>query len=500
MRRFALALVLAGCVSKGPAPHTLGAAAPGVTPVLPTDGTNYNTIVDAGGGQFALKVSGISAATGAAAAGTPAYNPSWYAYTDIYFDPVTGSDANVATGCQSGAVCQTCAAFIQQYGSTSPTMNYGQNITFHQGVNAVPAGTDPCFFYPKISGGGHAAYIGTLSPFYSSDGGGNYLLGTVTQAVTTAGSASDMTIANMPTGTTAGMYIFDSTAGGYAFVESMSGQTGTISQPQNTAAVTTVTTPGLAVGTAWASGDTAILYNIPAASGLKAWRASGGDFSSSAAASVSWVQWVTIPDTSTNATSVYIMANDSVESVLSGVYVASRLHTASFGGRGSGSWVQGSFIKGAVVNFSGAFALVSDYLASTFTTQGSGTTITNLAANTTIAGAFTIVGGGAQVNTGGLHVTGLTTCDNGQIELSSAPMWGAGGLTANAGCTIWAQGGGWAADMLLSAQLALGTATTGTRYNGAGAFVDSIPLTVGGLTDAGSIFNLNSGARFTLGQ
>lgn len=63
MRRLAAALLLlAACHTKQapPAPHVLATSALGVTPVIPSDGTNAATIVDAGGGQYALKVSGLA--------------------------------------------------------------------------------------------------------------------------------------------------------------------------------------------------------------------------------------------------------------------------------------------------------------------------------------------------------------------------------------------------------------------------------------------------------
>jgi hypothetical protein len=494
------ALILAGTAllerRLPPGPHRFGAAGPSnaqAVEVTDNTGAYVASVQDAGGGLAGLTLYGITAGTGAPAPGTPAYNPSWYGYTNIYLDPVSGNDSNA--GNTSGAALATCAEAIRRYGSTSPTMNYGQNITWNQ-LSAVPAGTDPCFFFPRLSGGGYAAYIGTLVPFYSSDGGGNYLLGTVTAASQAGGT--DMTIANMPTGTTAGMYVFDSTAGCYSFVESMSGQTGTMTQPLTAASITTIGLPSPAACT-MSTGDTATLYNIPSASGLRAFRGTGGDTASSVP-SVTWVQWTQIPDSSGTNASVYSLVNDSAASVFSGVYVVTHLDMSMLGGAGNAVYVDGCFLKSTMLSFgSGAFIVAGSFMANFETLGGGSITTTVMELGDTVSGQMVVSGGGVQIASTGMHVTGATTIYNGILELKG-PLWGSTGIACNSGCSVYANSGGWAADMLWTGANTFGTATTGSRYVSLGVNVDSIPLTVAAFADAGSIFSPNSGARFTLGQ
>jgi hypothetical protein len=505
IRAILLGLLLSalGCHTKASPPTPLfGLPSGQAQPVCITDSTGLycaSIVPDAGGtGLNGIKTYGASAATGAAAPGTPAYNPSWYGYTNIYLDPVSGNDSNA--GNTSGAALATCAEAIRRYGSTSPTMNYGQNITWNQ-LSAVPAGTDPCFFFPRLSGGGYAAYIGTLVPFYSSDGGGNYLLGTVTAASQAGGT--DMTIANMPTGTTAGMYLYDSTAGSYAYVESMSGQTGTMTQPLTAASLTTIGLPSCTLGT-MSTGDTATLYNIPSASGLKQFRATGADVSDAGSnqPSVTWIQWTQILDTSGLATpgSEFPSINDSASTIMSGVYIASRLHMGSLHGRGNGNDLLGSFVVGAAIVFSGDALLCGDFLKSTLALAGSAGlgTFTQIGGNTTV-NSTSQISSNIEVNNSGAHFVGNITTRSATLELT-APAWGAAGVIASGiGGGVWCNGS-WAANFLLTGANQLGTATTGSRYVSLGVNVDSIPLTVAAFADAGSLFNPNSGVRFTIGQ
>lgn len=438
------------------------------------------------------------------APGTPAWNPGWYAATDIYFDPqalaTCASDSNTCTQatCTGGTLgpCLTPDEFIRRYGSTSPTMVYGQNIVWHK-LSAQNTGNNPIFFSPRISGGGYAAFIDTLVPFYSSDGGGSYLLGTVTQLNQTAGT--DMTISNMPAGTTAGMYIFDSTAGGYAFVESMSGSTATMTSPLNTSLVTTIALGTCAVGTAWSTGDTATIYNIPNLSNLKEWRPTGGDVNGSVA-SLGWVQWTQIADSSGSGLSEYQFVGDSASNILSGVYVAPRLHMSTLGGRQYSSAIFGSFLKSPVVQFTGISEVCGSYLSSTFTVYGGQC---NFGANSTINGSISLtVPSGIGVNSGGAHFNGNIALSNGaQFEMGS-PIWGAAGISVGPFAGVWVElaGGSWAADFLTTGTNILGAIGTGSRYVGSGVNVDGIPVTQAALIDAGTLFDPYTAGRFTIGQ
>jgi hypothetical protein len=495
-----LLLILAACTTT-PTRRPLGAAAisNASTIVDPVTG-NAASVVDAGTG-YALKVSGISAATGAPAPGTPAYNPSWYAATSgtvtyVCWDPATGSDSalpGTAASCGGCSVGSTSVAtfgeIVRRYGSSSPTLTYGNSVVVCK-LSAQSAGVDPVFFFPRLSGGGYAALVDTLVQFAAPQAAG-----TVTQIVKTSGSASDMTIASMPAGTTAGMYVFDSTAGGYAFVESMSSSTATMSQPLNTSLVTTIGLPTAALGTAWSTGDTITVYNVPNLSNLKAWQPKGGDVVGSAA-SVGWVQWTQIADSSgaSNA-SYYPLINEATSNVLSGVYIAPRVHIGISGGRGQQAWLLGCFAHNPVAIFSGEPEIYASYLASTLTNQGTDSLVDG---NTTVNGTTSVT---ALLQSVTAHYNGLITLAGagGQFEITSGGVaWGAAGVSISPQGSFWSNPS-WSTSLLLSGSLTFGSNTTGCNWSGATPTC-SINLTAANLVTNGSLQDLNSGARFTLTQ
>jgi hypothetical protein len=412
------------------------------------------------------------------APGTPAYNPSWYAATSgtttyVCWDPATGSDsaspgtATSCGGCSVGSTSlSTFAEIVRRYGSNAPTLIYGNSVEVCK-LSAQTAGVDPVFFYPKISGGGFAALVDTLVPFYSTDGGGNYLLGTVTAASQAGGT--DMTIANMPTGTTAGMYVFDSTAGGYAWVESMSGQTGTMTQPLNASLVTTVTNPTTALGTAWSTGDTAVIYNIPNLTNLKAWRASGGDVVGSAA-SVSWVQWTQIYDPG-SAVSAQMLVNDSVNTIYSGDYVKQRLDTSGPGGRGFSNTILGSFANSNWFHWSGYVEFYAGYVSGTTEVLASSLVDGNATFNgtTVVASGYMSVG---TSSTSGAHFIGNITDQYSFVLGGNA--WGVAALTLNPHANVWNDTGRtWVTSLLLTGALKSGTNTTAYTPPVGGTFTNN---------------------------
>ena len=78
------------------------------------------------------------------APGTPAYNPTWYALTDIYLDPVAGLDTNSG---QVGFPIKTRAEMVRRYGSTAPALIFGQSLTVHQ-LSAQTINVDVGAFNP----------------------------------------------------------------------------------------------------------------------------------------------------------------------------------------------------------------------------------------------------------------------------------------------------------------------------------------------------------------
>lgn len=413
------------------------------------------------------------------APGTPAWNPGWYAMTDIYWDPVAGLDTN------SGAIgfpVATWAEIIRRYGNEMPIMNVGQNVTIHK-LSAQTLNVDPVFFFPRLSNGGYAALIDTLVVF-----AGPQAAGTVTLLNKAAGT--DLTVAGMPAGTTAGMYVFNSTSGSYAFVVSITSGTATMTQPVPTANVTTIGLPTGALGTNWATGDTITVYNKPNLTNLKSWHPFGGDVNGSAAC-VGWLQWTQIADASGTAAAEYPMVNNCASTVMSGCYIAPRLQVSVLAGRGFGNFVLGCFTNIAIV-YSGECEFYGGVIAGTFTNQGVGTTLDGnviVVGGTSITGAFTIVGS--------VHFTASIGVQGGVLRVGTT-IWGQAGITLFPGSIYEnATASTFVLTLLTSGSLLLGSNATGSSFTpGTGLWTSAIALTPANIDANNGLQDPLTGARF----
>jgi hypothetical protein len=411
-------------------------------------------------------------------------------YTALFIDPQnssgTASDSN--NGTSSATALLTWARAIQLMGNTlSPILTSTLTVTF---LSAQTVGADPIFFTPKLANGAQAVLVGTLVQFAAPQAAG-----TVTLINKTAGT--DMTIASMPAGTTAGMLVFNSTKGGYAFVASITAGTATMTQPLSTALVTTPAIPTLALGTNWATGDTITVYNIPPSINLKAWRPTGGDLSSGGSACVSWVQFIQIADSSGSNTSEYPQVNDCATSVLSCCYVGPRLHLAALNGRGNNNIVLGSFCKGPVVNESGPAEIYGGVLASTL--QNFATSLSFVVDGNTIVTGATTINGSMSVTSA--HFVGNITVTGAVLQLATSPtLWGAAGITLNPGGVLYVSSGTFVAALLNTGTLQIGASTTGSAYNNptAGSWTNSITLTPANMDTNSGLQDPATGARYCL--
>jgi hypothetical protein len=408
------------------------------------------------GATGALGPTGSSGSGSAGPApGTPAWNPTWYAATDIYWDPVSGSDAN--TGVNIGSPVQHWAEVVRRYGSDSPEMNYGQNATFHK-LSSQPAGQDPVFFFPRISGGGYAALVDTLVTF-----AGPVAAGTVTLLNKSAGT--DLTVASMPGGTTAGMLVFNSTSGSYAFVVSMSGSTATLTQPIPTTNITTVGLPAGALGTNWVTGDTITIYNLNATN-LKAWRPIGGDVIGSAAC-VGWVQFTTIVDPSGSAAAEHGMVCDCASLVYSACSIAPTLRMSALNGLVQGNWLQGCYVSARVVNEAGPCEIYAGVNQSVTILSGSPNSQV-VDGNAILKGTTAIYSGTLM---GSVHLTGTVEVLTNSFLGFSVSLWGAGQLTVAPGGICQNQTSTtWASTLLLSGGLSFGGVDFGSTPIAGGTF------------------------------
>jgi hypothetical protein len=364
-------------------------------------------------------------------------------------------------------------------------LNYGQNLTVHK-LSAQAAGVDPVFFFPRISGGGYAALVDTLVVF-----SGPAAAGTVTLLNKAGGT--DLTVAGMPAGTAAGMLVFNSAGGSYAFVVSMSGSTATMTQPISTSLATTIGIPTLALGTNWATGDTITVYNKPNATNLKAWRPTGGDVGSSAG--VSWVQFTQVVDSSGSGASEYPCVNDCASTVFSCCYIAPRLQLGTVNGRGQALVILGCF-SNVVINYSAECEFYAGIVAGSFTQQGVGVILDG---NLIIVGLLNIVAtttiGSAHIMASGIQFTA------GAVLRVSATLWGQGGLNLSPGCVYEnTSGTTFAASLLTSGALTFGATGTGSGYVGSGVFTDGITLTPAhidtGAAGGAGLQDILTGARF----
>jgi hypothetical protein len=423
--------------------------------------------------------------------GTPAYNPSWYtlANTGFYWDPAnsTGTASDSNTGASSATALLTWGEAIRRFGSDSPTIAPGSNVIVNK-LSAQTLNVDPVFFFPRLSKGGYAALIDTLVVFSAAAAGG-----VVTPLSQSGGT--DMTIATIPAGVTAGMYVFNSTQDGYAYVTSVSGTTATVQQPLNASLVTTIGLPTFALGTNWATGDTLTWYNIPNLTNLKAWRPTGGDVVGSAA-SVGWVQWTQIADASGAGTAEFGVVCDCASSVLTGCYVAPRLQAAGLDGRGQGIVILGCFCATNVgVSAANDFGEVyASYIGGTLQVLGSQA---NINGNSTVLGTTTVFGG-LLIGSGGCHFVGGITIESQSWIQANGNVWGAATLTINPAGTYYnTTGTTFALSLLISGALKFGTATTGTFFTpGTGLWATPTNITQANIDTNNGLQNAQTGARF----
>lgn len=294
---------------------TLGAAGPTLTP---------STILAASDGRVWQR-------------GLSLYAPQAQAQTDYYWDSISGSDENTGA---VGSPFLNANEVIRRWGTASPELL--QSFTLHQ----LNASTEYAFFSPKMGPGAQALLLGTLVVFAAA-----FTAGTVTPALYASVTPNDLTIAAMPAGMAPGMIVQNTTRGSYAMAATVSGTTVTLATPYTTASFSPPASgsPGTIADTAWATGNTLVVYNVPSASSV-VWRPKCGS-ASAGRLSLGWMQWtgITAPDA---ANSEYPHVNDGLFG-FAGCAVLSRIHIAALSGRGNGCQFLGCSFSNQTVPFSG---------------------------------------------------------------------------------------------------------------------------------------------------
>ena len=367
-------------------------------------------------------------------------------------------------------------------------MNYGQNVTVHQ-LTAQPAGQDPVFFWPKISGGGYVALVGTLVQFAAAS-----TATTVVQINKSAGT--DMTVSGLAGGITAGMLVHNNTSGSYAFIQSVSAGVATMCQPFSDAQTTTPSLFAPAIPTAWATSDSMTVYNIPPSCNLKAWRAEGGDVLGSAA-SICWANFIQVADIGGHTSDFFIL-NDNAQTTFSACYFGPRVSVGCFNGRNYDTMLLGCFFASNLTT-SGTLGLFGGCIQGNWTNLGVqlGATDCNLIVMGTV-GLYELT------TIGSVHFAGVTvTMDSNallriqNITTGAGPfVWGAASLVLLPGAVYFNQSGTtFAASLLLNGALKLGAATTGSKY-AAGVWTDGITITAANLDTNNGLQDPATGARF----
>ena len=133
-----------------------------------------------------------------------------------YIDPAAGVN-ETGTGA-IGAPLKTWGEVVARLGTSSPVYPYGQSVTVHL-VNSQAANTDPIFFTPRMSGGGQAVLLGTLTL------GTPFTAGTVTAK--SQATDTPLQVATWPGGALAGSRILNQTHASSSWVRSVSAGTAT---------------------------------------------------------------------------------------------------------------------------------------------------------------------------------------------------------------------------------------------------------------------------------
>jgi hypothetical protein len=416
------------------------------------------------------------------------------AVTTWFIDPqnVSGTASDENNGTTSGTALLTWAQVVARYGSSSPQIPYGQNVsvTF---LSSQTAGVDPIFFTPRISGGGQAILLGTLAVKTA-----NFVGGAVTAKNQAAGTR--LAVAGFPGGTAAGDYVLNTTRNSYAPVD-VGGVTPIFAQPVPAAVVTTVGNPALSEDNTWATGDSYTIFTRTVLN-LKSWQPLGGDATAGGIVGCGWIQWIDVA--ASNAGSLLPLACTSGVFVLSGCRIEPRLDVSAVNGRGEGFYLLGTDVVGQLVMLSGEVCTWGAIIrggaqASCALFYNDGGTIMHGAWSqfTGLCFCGDVFGDGSLVQNGGSVVYLFSN-----VSAGIGKLWGSLTVSLFPNCVMQVPAGDtFAVSLLTSGALHFGaTKTTGSGYVGSGVFTDGITLSAAnidtGAAGGAGLSDPLTGARF----
>jgi hypothetical protein len=344
-----------------------------------------------------------------------------------------------------------------------------------------------------MSGGGQAILNVSLIP-----SGSAFTAGTVTAK--TQGAPGNLLTVVMSAASPAvakNMLAVNTTRSSQAIVDSISGTTATMQQPQTTASLTPTTgLPAPVEDNTWTTGDTIQLYSLLNVN-LKQWSVFGGDLTSGGKPTSSWIFYASINDSSTNDTSQWQNACAAAACVLVNSVVNSRMAVSATGGRGQAHYIVGSSIVGLSV-----FATpISETLGGSYA-NGINWYFGSHGYNNDaiIHGATSCIGAIVDI---------ATAFSDGTLTMGSSFLYVTGVMWGSYNVTLYPSGQ-WVNEtgstfvlkaLLTSGTLKFGNITTGSKYQGSGVWVDGVTLTPANIDTGGTagvgLTDLLTGARFS---
>ena len=430
-------------------------------------------------------------------AGQPTYNPRWYAFTDIWLDPVHGKDTNL--GNAESVPVKTVQEVVRRYGSRRPQLVTGQNLTLHvmgsQGLNV-----DIFAFDPLPSGGGLYAIVGvpTLVATFN--------LGTVTaknRAAAQVLEAAGFTHA----GLAQGQLVINNVSGAHALIENLTGSTAKLSQPVTPLAypADASTFPSVTEDDSWATGQSVSVYSLPAVN-MNGLDARGGQAASSSGISTCWVQYLTLLDASGEAGNSTFQPSTTGVSTIFVDCVIQPYTVTGHGPEGASSTIfigcgfEGGVQLAAAVQLAGYSHL---YGTSVSGAQGAVDLDAICRPQCTVFGQDAAIIGTIFVDTGNLIINACEAwLDSDVFGLIGPCVYGPGAIQVVRGGRLFliggdAGGGTWAGTVKCTGGITMEGLSTGTKYVAGtpGVFTDGIALTAANLDTYGGLQNPVTGAR-----
>ena len=444
-----------------------------------------------------------------AAPGTPGYDSTWYALTQVFWDPAnsTGLASDANSGATALLPVLTWGEIIRRYGSVEPVFNYGQSVRFTV-MSSQPAGQDPIFFAPKLSAGA-IAYLDCLT--YAVAAGANFTLGALSggygyAAATPAVGGVQMTAAGVPGYVVAGTLLYNVSLPSYAFVDAVSAGNATLASPLTAASIAAPISGGFPVGAqqAWVAGNTIKPLTLLSVN-LKEWKPVGGDVAGGTPCA-GWIIGANIADSSGTEASDFGWTNTTAINVISLCYLP-KIHAAGLIGRSSGLYILGCSLTNGLTVFAGVTCVVESGIIASGIELSSGAVIVNSFAS--LHGGNAVLGGsltlsqvfsdgsylvGSQGGAGAPVGAGIVSVNIQHFGTYSVTI-GPGSAYVNNGASTFT-----ASALLTNGALKFGTATTGSAYAGSGVFVDGISLTPAHIDTGGTggvgLQDPLTGARF----